>query len=71
MDPALRQPRQGGPRSSSPTPDRSDPDEQEKRDENLDRTIEETFPASDPPSTIPDPADGDEPRRRPDDNRLP
>lgn len=27
----------------------------EEREENLDKTIEDSFPASDPPSSIPDP----------------
>jgi hypothetical protein len=31
------------------------PPETDTRDGGLDETIEETFPASDPPSTIPDP----------------
>jgi hypothetical protein len=31
--------------------------ERQIREAALDRTIAETFPASDPPSTIPDPAD--------------
>ena len=29
--------------------------EEEIREENLDKTIEDSFPASDPPSSIPDP----------------
>ena len=29
----------------------------ESREENLDKTIEDSFPASDPPSSIPDPED--------------
>jgi hypothetical protein len=29
--------------------------EREEEEESLDRTIEDSFPASDPPSTIPDP----------------
>lgn len=37
--------------------------EDEVREEQLDRTIEDTFPASDPPSSIPDPSDdADRPR---------
>jgi hypothetical protein len=37
-----------------------------ERESGLDETIEETFPASDPPSTIPDPpAPADEPRPAP------
>ena len=30
-------------------------DREEIREENLDKTIEDSFPASDPPSSIPDP----------------
>ena len=30
------------------------------REEALDRTIEDTFPSSDPPSSIPDPSEGEE-----------
>ena len=30
-------------------------DSEEIREENLDKTIEDSFPASDPPSSIPDP----------------
>jgi hypothetical protein len=30
----------------------------EHREEALDQTVEDSYPASDPPSTIPDPADG-------------
>ena len=47
---------------SSPTPraPKPGPDGEEQRDDNLDRTLEDTFPASDPPSTIPDPADADD-----------
>ena len=29
--------------------------DEETREENLDKTIEDSFPASDPPSSIPDP----------------
>jgi hypothetical protein len=32
-------------------------DEKKKREEGLDRTVEQSFPASDPPSSIPDPDD--------------
>jgi len=32
-------------------------DSGESREENLDKTIEDSFPASDPPSSIPDPED--------------
>ena len=30
------------------------------REEALDKTIEDTFPSSDPPSSIPDPSEGEE-----------
>ena len=30
-------------------------DEHEKRERGMDQTLEDTYPASDPPSTIPDP----------------
>jgi hypothetical protein len=43
-----------------------EPDCDDHRDDNLDRTLEQTFPASDPPSSIPDPADGDWQPRGPD-----
>lgn len=36
------------------------------REEGLDETLESTFPASDPPSSIPDPREGDAPRDRED-----
>ena len=42
--------------------------EEEIREANLDHTIEGSFPASDPPSSIPDPCDPgalDEPRDEP------
>lgn len=29
------------------------------RDKNLDKTIADSFPTSDPPSTVPDPAEGE------------
>jgi hypothetical protein len=31
-------------------------DERAKREKNLDKTVADSFPTSDPPSTIPDPA---------------
>jgi hypothetical protein len=61
--PSVREPR----RQRAPTPERSNPDDEEHRDENLDRTLEESFPASDPPSSIPDPADGSDQPGGPDD----
>lgn len=48
--------------SSPKQPDphhKSEIDEKEERDESLDKTIEDSFPASDPPSSIPDPEDED------------
>jgi hypothetical protein len=30
-------------------------DERQKRDKGMDKTLEDSYPASDPPSTIPDP----------------
>lgn len=42
--------------SEEPRPEKGLPkDEEETREENLDKTIEDSFPASDPPSSIPDP----------------
>jgi len=38
---------------------KSEAEEKEERDENLDKTIADSFPASDPPSSIPDPEDAD------------
>ena len=43
--------------------------EDEVREEQLDRTIEDTFPASDPPSSIPDPSDDADRPRGPADER--
>jgi hypothetical protein len=47
--------------SNQPHPERhkSEIEEREEREENLDKTIEDSFPASDPPSSIPDPEDED------------
>jgi len=49
------------PSQVNPEPHKSDIEEREKeeREENLDKTIEDSFPASDPPSSIPDPEDED------------
>lgn len=44
---------------ANPRPDKSEIEEKEEREENLDKTIEDSFPASDPPSSIPDPEDED------------
>jgi hypothetical protein len=42
--------------SEQPKPKNRKPEQQEEiREENLDKTIEDSFPASDPPSSIPDP----------------
>ena len=35
-------------------------DEREKRERGMDQTLEDTYPASDPPSTIPDPEEDSE-----------
>ena len=35
-------------------------DEREKRDRMLDKTLADSYPASDPPSTIPDPEEDSE-----------
>jgi hypothetical protein len=45
------------------TTGRKQPESQERRrreEESLDKTIEDSFPASDPPSTIPNPDNGEE-----------
>lgn len=36
---------------------KSEEEEKREREEGLDKTLEESFPASDPPSSIPDPED--------------
>jgi hypothetical protein len=47
--------------SKLPKPARREPqDEKHEREEGLDRTLEESFPASDPPSSIPDPEDDED-----------
>ena len=38
---------------------KSEEEEKREREEGLDKTLEESFPASDPPSSIPDPEDED------------
>jgi hypothetical protein len=52
------------PEANKPQPESSvnrDPQdrhkEREYRDKGMDRTLEDSYPASDPPSTIPDPAE--------------
>ncbi len=37
--------------------DRRDPEERERKDKMMDKTIADTFPASDPPSSLPDPGE--------------
>jgi len=46
----------------NPIPKKHEPhkSEQEIREENFDKTLEDSFPASDPPSSIPDPDDEEE-----------
>jgi len=41
-------------------PDPQAEDEREKREKGMDQTLEDTYPASDPPSTIPDPEEDSE-----------
>ena len=49
---------------SAPVPDRpARKPNDEDRDTGLDHTLEDTFPASDAPSTIPDPREKDESAR--------
>jgi hypothetical protein len=54
-----KQPRASKVKSSKPEPKPHQPDKTTRKDnaneETLDRTIEDSFPASDPPSSIPDP----------------
>ena len=54
-----KQPRASNAKSSKPEPKHHQPDKNNHKDnkneETLDRTIEDSFPASDPPSSIPDP----------------
>jgi len=47
--------------ANQPHPERhkSEIEEKQEREENLDKTIADSFPASDPPSSIPDPEDED------------
>ena len=40
-----------------PEPRKPEIEEEEEREEGLDRTLAESFPASDPPSSIPNPDD--------------
>ena len=49
----------GAPNQPHPEHHKSEIKEKEEREENLDKTIEDSFPASDPPSSIPDPEDED------------
>ena len=41
-------------------PDKPPAGQQDERDEALDKTIADSFPASDPPSSIPDPDESDD-----------
>ena len=54
-----KQPRASKLKGSKPEPKHYQPDKnnnkENKNEETLDRTIEDSFPASDPPSSIPDP----------------
>jgi hypothetical protein len=45
------------PNQPKPEHHKSEIEENEEREENLDKTIADSFPASDPPSSIPDPED--------------
>ena len=49
-DPAKRQ---------TPAHHKSEQEEKQEREENMDHTLADSFPASDPPSSIPDPEDQD------------
>jgi len=44
-----------GAEQPKPQPSLSEQEEQKAEEEGLDKTIEDSFPASDPPSSIPDP----------------
>lgn len=50
--------------AETPDPKHRKPEEQKEGEENreggMDRTLADSFPASDPPSSIPDPSDEDE-----------
>jgi len=43
-----------------PARHKSEEEEKQEREENMDRTLADSFPASDPPSSIPDPEDEDQ-----------
>jgi len=47
------------PAAGSPKPRKSEETIEEEKDEALDNTIADSFPASDPPSSIPDPDGGE------------
>ncbi len=51
--------RQQGDPKGAEEPRPPHPEREEEEDDSLDKTIEDSFPASDPPSSIPNP-DGDE-----------
>ena len=49
------------PRPVDPKPDRKQGEQNDDiREDNLDKTIEDSFPASDPPSSIPDPDESED-----------
>ena len=55
-------------------PNHSPGEERRIREEALDETIEDSFPASDPPSTLPNPDSDEAPKRKdekPRDERVP
>jgi hypothetical protein len=43
--------------SEEPKPEKLPKEDEETREESLDKTVADSFPASDPPSSIPDPDD--------------
>jgi hypothetical protein len=46
-------------KSPPPAHHKSEQEEKREREENMDQTLADSFPASDPPSSIPDPEDQD------------
>jgi hypothetical protein len=46
-------------KSPQPAHHKSEQEEKREREENMDQTLADSFPASDPPSSIPDPEDQD------------
>ena len=57
MTPREQQPQRKAPASSGKPNEKSQQEEREEREEGLDQTLADSFPASDPPSSIPDPED--------------